>query len=326
MLLLVLNAFWVVRSDAAFEEASAELAERIARMHRGQKPMVRRARHIREPFRLALAGRPETALLWKNLILLGRYSTWHLLVFLLPMIVIAGMGVATTSSHAEAVEVLAFLCVGLSGMAILLGPLMIRNDLRKDLANLPMLKAWPIRGAAIIRGEVLAPVLVLSVVVWVLIVGATALSAGLIVSMAVSARLLSAIGPRSIADLASYAAAAMILAPGLIAVNLVAQNGIAVLFPAWVTIGTPRSQGVEVIGQRMLLLAGTMFVLIGAVLPAALIGGLSGFVVYWMLRIVPVVVPAAIGSGVLVAECVLVTEALGRVLDRTDLTAIDAPE
>jgi len=69
--LLALHYVWVLRADAAFEEASAEQAERRA-LDRTAKPSVSRATAA-TPFRLALDGPPETAILWKNLILVGRY-------------------------------------------------------------------------------------------------------------------------------------------------------------------------------------------------------------------------------------------------------------
>ena len=47
----------------------------------------------------------------------------------------------------------------------------------QDLARLAILKTWPIRGSALMRGEILAPAVVLTVVVWLLMITAVALSA-----------------------------------------------------------------------------------------------------------------------------------------------------
>ncbi len=63
--------------------------------------------------------------------------------------------------------------------ATLIGPYMIRNDLRMDLPRLPVLKTWPITGRELLVGEILAPWVVLSVVVWFLLALAFALSPGL---------------------------------------------------------------------------------------------------------------------------------------------------
>src|SRR6185436_7078018 len=102
------------------------------------------------------AGRPETAVLWKNLILLGRYASLRTLIVLMPLVFSIGLMAAIADSRADRVEMLAVLCLMLAAMTVLMGPMMIRNDLRQDLASLAVLKTWPIRGAALVRGEVLA--------------------------------------------------------------------------------------------------------------------------------------------------------------------------
>src|SRR5262249_32146200 len=153
-----------------------ELAEKIAQFRQSRGRATPRARKIPTPFTLALAGRVEPALLWKNLILLGRYASLRLLLILLPMVIIVGLVVSESGTHAELMETLAIFCVVFAAMTTLMGPMVIRNDLRQDLAHLALLKAWPVRGAAIVRGEVLAPLVVLTVLAWLFMVGATALS------------------------------------------------------------------------------------------------------------------------------------------------------
>ena len=76
LLLLVLAYRWVIRSDVAFEEASAAAAEAVA-ARRGYRPVAGDARFGPRPapFALGLSGPVETALLWKNLILMSRYAS-----------------------------------------------------------------------------------------------------------------------------------------------------------------------------------------------------------------------------------------------------------
>ena len=64
----------------------------------------------------------------------------------------------------------------LAFFATLIGPYMVRNDLRMDLPRLPVLKTWPITGRELLVGELLAPWVVLSIVVWFLLALAFALS------------------------------------------------------------------------------------------------------------------------------------------------------
>ena len=44
----------------------------------------------------------------------------------------------------------------------LLGPLSLMNDLRGDLRHLEVLKTWPVKGGALIRGEMLWPGMLLT--------------------------------------------------------------------------------------------------------------------------------------------------------------------
>src|SRR5262249_40592005 len=83
--ILVLHYVWVVRSDVAFEEASAELAgaraEQVAAAPQGKRPLSKRKRR-RAPFALRPTGPPAVALLWKNLIGCGwivTLRTWIIL-------------------------------------------------------------------------------------------------------------------------------------------------------------------------------------------------------------------------------------------------------
>lgn len=313
--LLALNFLWVLRSDAAFEEASAELAEKIARVRRGA-PLVGTVRRRPAPFALSTSGPAEVALLWKNLIMLGRYSTMKRALMFLPTVVIIGVMFSFNARHSGFAESLAIICAMLTVGTVLIGPLMIRNDLRRDLERLAVLKAWPIRGAVLLRGEALAPAVVLTVFAWMFIVGATALSA----------RVLLELGITSMAGRLSYMIAALFLAPGLIATQVLVQNAIAVVFPAWVSIGATRAHGIDVMGQRMLMMGGMIVTLLVAVLPAVLFAAIVGAAISFATSVIPVIVPAAVATTVLLAECVLASEALGRVMDRTDPAAIEPVE
>jgi hypothetical protein len=316
LLILALNYVWVLRADVAFEEASAELAEKIARVRKGTQPVARKPRGaVSTPFALSLKGRPEMAILWKNLILLGRYVSLKLVVRLLPAIIFAAVMLSRGGRHGGLTAALAGTCLVLAGMAVMLGPLMMRNDLRQDLANLAVLKTWPVRGAALVRGEVLAPAIVLSTFTWLAVIAAACLSSGLPFARDLP-----------ILERSAFALAAMLVAPGVILVQLLVQNGLAVMFPSWVTIGPQRGAGIDVMGQRMLMMFGALLAMLVAILPAAILGGLAGFLYSLATGTFPVLLPAVLAAFVLVVEGFVVSEAIGRVLDRTDVTAVDAAE
>jgi hypothetical protein len=194
----------------------------------------------------------------------------------------------------------------------------MRNDLRQDLGRLAVLKTWPVSGAAIVRGELLAPGIVLSVGIWLLI---------LLVALAIGntparGHLRAAL----MAHRASYAAVAMLVAPAFILAQLVVQNGIAVLFPAWMTTGRGRARGIEATEQQMLVVWGGFLAAIVLLLPPALGAGVVALGLAALVHVRALVVPAAVLLALLLAEAWLVTGWLGRVLDRTDLTAIDPVE
>ena len=315
LLLLALNYAWVLRSDAAFEEASAEHAEKRA-THRGA-PRAAVKGAAPTPFTLATDGPPETAILWKNLILIGRFASLRTLVRLLPIVIVFGIIVSTGGGRGVA-AVAAAICLPLAAFAILMGSQMARNDLRQDLGNLALLKTWPVRGAELIRGEVLAPTAVVTAATWALLLASAVLGSGL--------RAGGAGWSLFMAHRYSYLAAVAILAPALVLSQTIVQNALAVLFPAWVSASGPRSRGIEAMGQRLLMMAVLFLTLVVAVLPGALVATVLAGVVYWLTGTVPVVLPALVAAAVIVGECWLAAEGLGRVLERTDVSAVEPQE
>ncbi len=311
-LLYALNYGWVVRSDTAFEEASAESAEKRARDPLAAKPKVTKA--LGTPFRLAAEGRMEAAILWKNLILVGRYITPRLFWRLLPIVGVM-IGMALSAKQQGLPESVGILSAMLLGMTVMIGPMLARNDLRQDLANLAVLKTWPVSGATLIRGEVLAPAVLLSAFALLLIAAGGSVLPVLLAREGVP-----------ITTALAYVAAALILAPVLILGQIVLQNAIAVLLPAWASLGSSRARGIDAMGQRILLTFGTLIGLVVGLIPAGLMAGVTGALLYAITDRLMVVIPAVVGGAVVLAECWVATELLGAVLDRTDISAIEAVE
>jgi hypothetical protein len=313
--LLAVNYVWVLRSDAAFEEASAERAERQASLRPAARAAVKGA--AATPFTLAPDGPPETAILWKNLILVGRYLSLRTGLRLLPLVVVLGLVVRNGAGGGVAAFVGA-MSLPLFAMAVLLGPQMMRNDLRQDLARLPLLKAWPVRGAALIRGEVLAPTVVVTAAAWLCLLVAASVGAGL----KPGSREAVAFG----AYRASALGAAFVLAPAIILSQVVVQNGLAVLFPAWVAVGASRARGIDAMGQRLLMLAGLLLTLAVSLVPGVAAAAAFALLAYQATGAVLILLPALIVALVVAAECWFAIEGLGRVLDRTDPGAVEAAE
>ena len=123
----------------------------------------------------------------------------------------------------------------------------------------------------------------------------------------------------------SYTWAAMLVTPAIIVAQLVVQNGLAVLFPAWMTPGRARDRGLEGTGQQMLVVWGGLFAAGVMLAPPALIAGVVflGLSVLTPVRALVALVPAAVLLALVLAESLLVTRWLGGVLDRSDLSAVD---
>ncbi len=313
--ILALNYLWVMRTDAAFEEASADRAEKIARRREAGRTAVLRGKVLSTPFPLSPEGRPETAIVWKNLIPLGRFFSVRGLIRVLVLLLVVTVVATRTHAGGGILSIVAPFCLFVAAGTLVLGPQMLRNDLRQDLTQLATLKSWPLRGAALVRGEIAGPAVVLSVLVWVLLLVAAALSSRV--------SFLRELPPMA---RASYTVALMLATPGLLLAQLLVQNGIAVLFPSWVAIGRSRSRGVDVMGQRMLMMAGMLLALVLAVLPAALTGGALGLVIYLLTRHIFVFLPAVLAAAVLLAEGLVGTEILGRLFERTEIREVEPEE
>jgi hypothetical protein len=306
VLLALANYAWVLRSEGTFEQSTGASEHEVVEGRRAPaRPVFRRA-----PFNLPVRGRAESAIVWKNLIMLGRYASVTMLVRVaVPPIVVA---VVIGASHrtglaATFMPIAMALCCGVTGF----GPYMVRNDLRQDLVRLSVLKTWPISGKRLLWGEILASsgVVSLLVALLMLIAGGLSLAAP---SEALPWR-----------DRLAVGISAIVMFPALILAQVVIQNATVVLFPGWVAVGPARLRGIEAMGQQMLMFAGTVLLLAIGVLPGALLGGLLllfGFPLVGWLATVPATLVAA---TLLVGEVVLAVHFLGMALERLDPSAID---
>jgi hypothetical protein len=305
---------WILQSDAAFEEAAAESAEKVRLTGlRGAQARPRLRSNRSSAFRLAPHGPLETAILWKNWMLLSRPSRGAVLAGTV-LFVSLFAGVWFSADAAPGRGLVGFLSFIIAGIVALMGPAMLRVDLRQDLAHLAMIKTWPVRGAAVFRGELLAPLIALSL----------AAALPILLGAALDDKMMLDAGA-SLASRAQVAFAASLVATSLVLALLVIHNGIAVVFPAWVrVIPGAGVGGMEVMGQTMVTLYGGLFALMLAVIPPAVAAGAAWFFASgsWAAWLAP----AAVFAAVLGLECLVATELLGRVLDRTDLQDVAVVE
>src|SRR5207249_922907 len=166
----------VVLSVVALEEASVEVsrkfAERVAAVraggvwHSAAQPKKRKS----PPFTLRPTGVCAVAFLWKNLISAGHAFTLRTWIFLASFAVCAGLPLGLSSSRKGwLLPAVGILTVILIGYSLFLGPAILRQDLRQDLANADILKMYPLRGWQVVLGELLAPAAILTGVQWCLL-------------------------------------------------------------------------------------------------------------------------------------------------------------
>jgi hypothetical protein len=209
----------------------------------------------------------------------------------------------------EPAQVVMISALILIALLLLLGGRMIRNDLRHDMLNLPLLKSLPVSGGELVLAEVASAALPLAAAQVLLLIVAYAASL-FVTTQAVAA-------PMRFALLVSGPFALLAINAALLTIH----NGIAVLFPSWIRLGPTVSGGVEALGQNALSFIGSILTLgLGLLVPTFAAG-----VVYSVLRDQQAFAAAAAvvtGAVVLGAETYAVVLGLGRAFDRSEPLAV----
>ncbi len=303
---------WVLFNDDAFEDITRDVADNQKDQQQDQarrRQTAYRARNV--GWTLAPIGRAELAFAWKGAMQTFRVVSVRVLVRIVIFVVWVG-AVVSMSSRGLAGSLGVFAMI-VATMSTLLGPLVLRVDLRQDLQHLEVLKTWPVRAAALVRGEMLWPATLLTAIVW----GMTGMALYLSTAVVSSASFVLRI---------STAAAVCLVAPALIAAQLAIHNAVALLFPAWISFGAWRARGVDAVGQRLIVVGGTLLTVALAAAPGALAGFIVWFAFSRFIGPVALVPAAALCASVIGVEVLLVTEALGPAYERLDVTSIEWTE
>ncbi|HEY7284136.1 MAG TPA: hypothetical protein VH497_01745, partial [Vicinamibacterales bacterium] len=302
---------WVMLSDGAFQAATEAAADR--KTQRQEAASASKYRTAARAWSLAPAGRAEIAFAWKAATQTLRSVDMRLVLRLCAML--AGLTVAGSilGRNNSLVAVAGGLATGAALLWVMLAPQAIRLDLRDDLEHLELLKTWPVRPEALVRGELLWPVMLVTAVAWGLLAIGMVLSGASFPQFRFGTRL-------------SVGCAGLILVPGLALAQLTIHNAAALLFPAWVPLGTQRSRGLDAMGQRLITLGGTWLTLIVMTLPAAVTAALVWFVLRYLIGAAAYVPAAAVAVVILVVEALVATELLGPVYERLDALAVERAE
>ncbi len=313
--LLALHYLWVMRSDAAFEEAALRASAERARSLRerpGGSPTAR-VYHGRPWFPLRPTGPSAAAIVWKNLVQVQRTLPVRAITVTFGVVLVV-LFFAMTGPAGEFPTLLGAFGVGITVMLVLFGPGRIRNDLRGDLPHLALLRCYPVEPWALVGAEVAGAALVLTAVE--------------LLAFALSLAAFTAGGPGFL-----DASGAILMLGGALVILLVfntfailIQNAGALLFPAWIRVGPYRQAGIEALGQHLLTMTATILLVAVCLIPpvtagvagwALLIGRSPGAA--WGLGVGLAVLAAA-------AEFFLLLGWLGAVFLRADPSDMAAPE
>lgn len=316
LLVFAAHFIWVVRSEVSFEDASIAKSEkraaRAAAVREGNWRAASGAIKARTaPFRLAATGRPELAFLWKNL--LSTFPVFRSRTFvLLAVSITAGcQWLGRDPVYRAALPVVAGAAVFLAAYTLFFGPLVARQDLRSDLLNSDILKTYPLRGWQVVLGELLTPVAILTALLWLAL---------LALMLALPSHRPAWLTP---ALRLTLTAGFVPILPVVCALQLLVPNAAALLFPAWVQSMRNRNErGIEMLGQRLIFVAGQFLVVLLALLPAVLGAFVLIFTTQWLIG--PV---AAVAFATLAVVVILTAEVgcglwwLGERFEKFDLSA-----
>jgi putative ABC exporter len=311
--LVVLGAVatWVLLSDEAFQEAVSDAAERRSRepVKRGE-PIYK----VRSTgWTLPPAGRPETAFAWKaamqTLRMVDKRSLLRGVVILVSLTIVAAlMGQANGLA-----SLLGAFSIAGTLFAILLAPQIVRMDMRQDLQHLELLKTWPVKASAVVRGEMVWPSVIITASAWTMLAVATFLAGTMMSHVDLGLRL-------------GGGAALAILTPALVLSQLTIHNAAALIFPAWVPLGNQRPRGLDAMGQRLIMLGATWLLLALSLLPGAIVGAIVWFAFQHFIGAAALVPAALVCTAIVAIEVLLATEALGPAYERLDVLAVERAE
>lgn len=297
-------------SEVTLANAQKRAALRDALQKGGGVALLARKARTREPFKLRAQGSPVIALLWKNLLSTRDYVSIRTALVVAALMIAWDLWMQLMPGYRLLSALPPMLAMLLGSQVLLVGAQVARQDLRTDLENADLLKTWPLQGWQVVLGELLAPTVILTGLLWL-----SLLQLGLSAESPDQPWLTPQL--RLVAGLSL----AMLL-PFLCAVQLLIANASVVLFPAWTKPGAGQQHmGVEVIGQRMLFMVGQWIVMFVTLIPALLFGLVIYIPLSWFIDTSALLPAALVAALVLASELAWGISWLGDRFDAYDLSA-----
>ncbi|HYC90058.1 MAG TPA: putative ABC exporter domain-containing protein [Thermoanaerobaculia bacterium] len=301
------------RTNIAVEEASIQASEkwaarraRLNEQHIGKHVTFPR---IPPPFRIPARARPEVAIYWKNVTAGLRISSPWLLI--MAICALYFLGQSYSSSEPAVRMTLAMLSLTLAATFPFLGSTVFTQDMRLDLPRMELLKSYPISGERLVAAEIAGPLTFVAAVELMLLSTAAIILQG-------------ADLPRRVQFLASaeFVVIALLLAVPVCAAQILIRNAVPILLPGWALRAPDEQRGFIVMGQRLVMMAGNLVVLLFVLLPAACIV-VPGLLVakFWFGGSMPVVaLTTVLAAGLLFFEVWLGIRFLGHQFEKIDVT------
>ena len=315
--IMAAHYWWVMRANVSFEEASIDQArkqaERVSAVRSGDwraarnQPVKSRA----AAFPLAPRGRVVVAFLWKSLIALGPFFRIRTALILVALILGIHVWAHVTHLDPKVYTILSTFPFGFGCWLIFAGPMFMRRDVRLMVTHFDLLKGYPLTGWQVILGSLLSPILLLATSECLLLL-LSAPGLGASGKGATLAAGVFGVGSLGIA----------LILPPLVGLMLSIPFAATLYFPAWIENSSSRGGGIEVMGQRLIFLAGYVVVLLVALLPAVICGALVAFVVHWLAGMIAAIIATAVVASVIIgAEFGALVWWLGERFDNFDLSA-----
>lgn len=279
VLLIAVQGFLIWRIDFQFEDQAVEIAQKIQNLSKEGMAALRSKDELivtrkKSPWELAPTGPAWRALVWKNIISIGRVPRRTLIRIAIVVIAIGAFLTSVMIDDGDATTRIGFLILVLSLYASLLAPSFVRVDLRIDIPHFDVLKAMPLRGRSLLLGEIMGTVTVM----WVVQMVATVIASLLIKQ---EGDLVFAWSDK-VAGVAGLACA--FFAMDFILVT--SENLLALWMPGYVRLGRGLRPGFDQMGQNLIGALIRMLVLMVTFLAPVTLGVLVG------------VLASALGAGV----------------------------
>jgi len=280
-LALILLHEGIVRSRARFEDAAFEHARKEAT----KKSPTRRYRKLsessrkRSPFSLPPVGRPEMAIIWKNIMQCTRIPlTW---------LVAGGFGLLTAVALIPALfqaHDAVFIFIAMMGVIFLpmipwISVFALRNDIRMELPQIDLTRTLPLPGFRYVMAAIVSPAIVGTLI--------GALAVGLTVSAYAGIRIRGLMfgerlyGEMPFTNLSRILEQPLGLTIGLLIAGVLPivagsavlcsgmNNLVTLMFPAWIGLGPTTVKGMAALGHRMLLAMVLALAMLVALIPGA---------------------------------------------------------